>query len=921
MIKTKLQNSAIKKFFLYYLKKTFTFVKLKTTQMKRFLPIIFIVLFLITDTTLYGQFVDLGSGTTENGTQSSSPVNIYYRRNVCQFVYTAAELSSGGMIGSDVIQQIGWYVTQVPIYDIPGYTIKMKHVTVQDVSSSLGSTGWTEVKSAFTYSPTAGGYDMITFNQDFIWNGTDNIGIEVCWAQVQPNYNATGQCRIYSSQDGYRFSWTDVAGNSCGSTPNIVYSSKPQARIGYTAGVPNDVGVFSFNMNNFYSVGTVIQPEAIIRNYGSQAQSFNVQAVIHNGTSNVYTDNVMVNNLAPYDTITLNFSGWASVAGNYTITVQTQLAGDVNPSNNAQTRSFTVDTYPIAFTACITDLTYFFLNIGNGNLTSSGTITMSPFPMAEEFDGNQVYRLGGDFSIGSVSPSGVFSPIGTLTGIAGTPTGLAWNWNTNTMYVMVLTASHLPQLCTLNMSTLELTLIGTGTEGRIQGIDFADDGYLYGPCINTNKLFRIDPSNGQTTAIGDVGLNLNFAQDVSFDLASNQLYTITCGQASHFGTYSLLTGQFTMIEDYNGKQHSTIVITNPPGSGNDNDMMVYDVNEIQSGCGLFGNQSITALIKNNGNNTQINIPVRYSINGGTPVNEVIPGPMAASETLLFTFSQTADLSAPGTYNIEICTALTGDENPSNNCQSLTVTKYPHEQMPYSMGFELNENPDMWTIMNINGGSTWQITEYQQLARTGDWLALYEYDASLPANDWLISTCLELFEDQVYELSFWYSVGKRQGTVYPEKLKVAIGNEPDAAAMTNIIVDLGTINNLNYQQSTSHFSVPNDGIWYIGWHAYSNAGMFYISIDDIMLDISQNIEDYGLNNLNVFPNPASHSLYLSAAQNIVRSELYNMTGQQVFVSDEHGKSLTVDVAGLPNGIYLLKIIFDNETAVQKVVISK
>jgi hypothetical protein len=56
------------------------------------------------------------------------------------------------------------------------------------------------------------------------------------------------------------------------------------------------------------------------------------------------------------------------------------------------------------------------------------------------------------------------------------------------------------------------------------------------------------------------------------------------------------------------------------------------------------------------------------------------------------------------------------------------------------------------------------------------------------------------------------VGKRQGTVYPEKLKVAIGNEPDAAAMTNIIVDLGTINNLNYQQSTSHFSVPNDGIW-------------------------------------------------------------------------------------------------------------
>lgn len=197
--------------------------------MKNFYILLFLLTFLITD--IFSQTIQLGSGTATNGTTTSSPVNIWYRRTVAQFVYTAAELNAAGINGPCDLQDLGWYITQSPIYNIPGYTVKVKHVTVNNVAAALGTTGWTTVKSSFTYNPTAGGWDMLGLNNVFTWNGIDNIGVEVCWSQVTPSYSSSGQCRIYSTSSGYRYSWTDGAGNSCGLSPSSTTTNKPQVQM------------------------------------------------------------------------------------------------------------------------------------------------------------------------------------------------------------------------------------------------------------------------------------------------------------------------------------------------------------------------------------------------------------------------------------------------------------------------------------------------------------------------------------------------------------------------------------------------------------------------------------------------------------------------------------------------------------------
>jgi hypothetical protein len=187
------------------------------------------IAFLFAALKAHAQVASLGTGTAVNGTTVSSPVNIYYRQCVNQTVYTVAELNAVGISGPKTINQLGYYITQAPAYQIPGYQISIKHTTASNASGSLEG-GYTVVKYPFDYTPIAGGWDMIKFDTPFAWNGTQNIVIRTCWSQVQPSYSATGQCRVYTATNGYKYRWSDNTGSACALAPNVTSTNKPQVQ-------------------------------------------------------------------------------------------------------------------------------------------------------------------------------------------------------------------------------------------------------------------------------------------------------------------------------------------------------------------------------------------------------------------------------------------------------------------------------------------------------------------------------------------------------------------------------------------------------------------------------------------------------------------------------------------------------------------
>ena len=151
---------------------------------------------------------------------------------VAQVVYTKAEINAAGATGSFTIQQLGWYIAGLPTLAMPNYTIKLKHVTVSDVSSELGTSGWTTVRTIPSYQPaTLNIFDLITLTTPFVWNGVDNIGLELCWDSIGA-YANSGQVQFTTSTNGYRYSRTDGA-NLCGTITSELISSKPNIRMVY----------------------------------------------------------------------------------------------------------------------------------------------------------------------------------------------------------------------------------------------------------------------------------------------------------------------------------------------------------------------------------------------------------------------------------------------------------------------------------------------------------------------------------------------------------------------------------------------------------------------------------------------------------------------------------------------------------------
>ena len=102
-----------------------------------------------------------------------------------------------------------------------------------------------------------------------------------------------------------------------------------------------------------------------------------------------------------------------------------------------------------------------------------------------------------------------------------------------------------------------------------------------------------------------------------------------------------------------------------------NDLGVTSISSPVSGEGL-GNETVTVVIENFGTSPASNFNVSYSIDGGTPVVENVAGPVTPGNTINYSFTALADLSAPGTYQFSASTLLAGDSDATNDTATKTV---------------------------------------------------------------------------------------------------------------------------------------------------------------------------------------------------------------------------------------------------------
>jgi hypothetical protein len=169
---------------------------------------------------IQAQTITIGaSGTTNTNDSGSDPIDGFYNSMHYQVVYTAAELTAAGLPSSVALTGLGWSVTEdYGGGDLQNYTIRLAHTAATN-SASHDASVLTEVKSAFSYNPTltgAGNFDIINFNNNFVWDGTSNLLVDVCTGNLNPYTSPYGGVQTYTSaSNASRRVRCDGCGSQC----------------------------------------------------------------------------------------------------------------------------------------------------------------------------------------------------------------------------------------------------------------------------------------------------------------------------------------------------------------------------------------------------------------------------------------------------------------------------------------------------------------------------------------------------------------------------------------------------------------------------------------------------------------------------------------------------------------------------------
>lgn len=125
-------------------------------------------------------------------------------------------------------------------------------------------------------------------------------------------------------------------------------------------------------------------------------------------------------------------------------------------------------------------------------------------------------------------------------------------------------------------------------------------------------------------------------------------------------------------------------------------------------------------------------------------------------------------------------------------------------------FKLDSNSDFgeWVIENVNGGTTWQYSEYYKEISM-------KKNNQEENNDWAITPGVELEPGKRYVVNFEVSTSM----MYPGNLKVWIGKSQTNKSMDKELISLDNICYNSYVVTvTPQFSVDEAGIYYIGFQA-------------------------------------------------------------------------------------------------------
>lgn len=209
------------------------------------------------------------------------------------------------------------------------------------------------------------------------------------------------------------------------------------------------------------------------------------------------------------------------------------------------------------------------------------------------------------------------------------------------------------------------------------------------------------------------------------------------------------------------------------------------------------------------------------------------------------FAETLDAPGSYTYVVEpVCGGLVGLSAESNAVKITSVAS-----IPYTAGFEDNQDTSLWTIINKHDdGYGWQfgVKSYDYIGKSA--YAVTGGSAYL-GDDWLISPPIQ-FKKGSYTLEFYGN-----GASYDDvSLDACLGTDPsDVSTFDNVIYSIvqdrlyDASGTKGWKYIEAKFTVPADGVYHLGFHhktqtTYANTRIDEVSIKAAESGVSNVLDD-------------------------------------------------------------------------------
>ncbi|MDA9289573.1 T9SS type A sorting domain-containing protein [Polaribacter sp.] len=486
---------------------------------------------------------------------------------------------------------------------------------------------------------------------------------------------------------------------------------------------------------------------------------------------------------------------------------------------------------------------------------------------------------------------------------------------------------------TLASTTTSVTVSVSTTDFAVGAIDAGLDGHIHWS-IQENSDAAVDQAMKYDTNDETISVTAGNSYTVFMELRDNSHQplspevntTITFTVAAPVAVALPLDFETaTTWADFNGGAVTTV--SNPDTSGNSSanvGKMVKNAGEPWGGSSLVldaamdftTNDTFTMKVWSPRVGATVLLKVEDS-NAPTTNHEVSATTTVASEWETLTFDYSA-INTANSYDKLVLIFDNGTMGDGSDNYTFYIDDIELSAAPVAVELPLDfETATTWA--DFNGGAVTTVSNPDTSGNSSANVGKMVKNAGEPwgGSSLVLDAAMDFTTNDTFTMKVW---SPRVGATV--LLKVEDSNAPttnhEVSATTTVASEWET---LTFDYSAINTANSYDKLVLIFDNGTMGDGSdnYTFYIDDIELSgETAGIDDQDLVSLNMYPNPASDVLNISAQNTINTVEIYNVLGQKVIRMNIEDTSAEINVSNLNAGIYLIKYEINNRTSTKKFV---